>query len=36
MQKSLDAILQEVLDVLEADDGKSFKEKKALAVNFLL
>lgn len=35
MQKSLDTILQEVLDVLEADDGKSFAEKKALAVNML-
>ena len=35
MQKSLDTILQEVLDVLEADDGKSFEEKKALAVDLL-
>ena len=35
MQKSLDTILKAVLDVLEADDGKSFEEKKALAVNML-
>ena len=35
MQKSLDAILQEVLDVLEADDGRSFEEKKALAIDML-
>ena len=35
MQKSLDTILQEVLDLLEADDGKSFEEKKSLAVDLL-
>ena len=33
MKRSLDAVLQEVLDILEADDGKSFEEKKEAAVN---
>lgn len=35
MKRSLDAVLQEVLDILEADDGKSFEEKKEAAVNRL-
>ena len=28
MQKSLDTLLQNILDMLEADDGRSAKEKK--------
>lgn len=33
--KSIDAILQSALDTLEADDGKSFEEKKKLIVQML-
>ena len=29
MKRSLDAVLQEVLDILEADDGKSFEEERS-------
>lgn len=32
---SLDATIQEVLDILEADDGSSFEDKKAAAVAIL-
>ena len=35
MQKSLDTILQNVLDMLEADDGRSFEEKKEQAIRML-
>lgn len=35
MQRSLDTILQNVLDLLEADDGKTFEEKKKLAIQML-
>lgn len=34
-KKSLDIILQNVLDLLEADDGKTFEEKKELAIQML-
>lgn len=34
-KKSLDTILQNVLDLLEADDGKTFEEKKELAIQML-
>lgn len=33
--KSIDAILQSALDTLEADDGKTFEEKKKLVVQML-
>ena len=35
MQKSLESILQNALDLLEADDGKSFEEKKAAVIRML-
>lgn len=35
MQKSMDSILQDALDILESDDGKSFEEKKALLLRML-
>ena len=35
MKSNMDVLLQEVLDILEADDGKSFEEKKAAAVRHL-
>ena len=35
MQKSLESILQDALDLLEADDGKSFEEKKAAVILML-
>lgn len=34
-QKTLEATLQSVLDILETDDGKSFEEKKAQAIRML-
>ena len=35
LQHSLETTVQEVLDILEADDGKSFEEKKAAMVEHL-
>lgn len=35
MQKSMDSLLQDALDILEADDGKSFEEKKAVLLRML-
>lgn len=35
MQNSLDATLQKVLDILEAEDEKSFEEKKEIAIQLL-
>lgn len=35
MQKSLNSVLQDALDILETDDGKSFEEKKALVLHML-
>ena len=35
IKSSLESTVQEVLDLLEADDGKSFEEKKAAAVDLL-
>ena len=35
IKSSLESTVQEVLDLLEADDGKPFEEKKAAAVNLL-
>ncbi len=35
IKSSLASTVQEVLDILEADDGKSFEEKKAAAVGLL-
>ena len=35
MQKSMDSVLQDALDILEADDGKSFEEKKAELLRML-
>ena len=35
LKKRLERILQNVLDIFEADDGKSFEEKKALAIRML-
>lgn len=35
MQKCLEPILQNALDLLEADDGKSFEEKKAAVIQLL-
>ena len=35
MQKSLESILQNALDLLEEDDGKSFEEKKAAVIRML-
>ena len=34
-RKSIEALLHSVLDILEADDGRSFDEKRAEAVNIL-
>lgn len=35
MQKKLDDVLQNVVDIFEADDGRSFEEKKKLALSSL-
>ena len=35
MQQSMDSFLQDTLDILEADDGKSFEEKKAVLLRML-
>jgi len=35
MQKSLDTLLQNILDMLEADDGRSAEEKKEQAIRML-
>ena len=35
MQQSMDSILQDALVILEADDGKSFEEKKAVLLRML-
>ena len=35
MQKRLESVLQNALDLLEADDGKSFGEKKAAVIQLL-
>lgn len=35
IKRSIESIVQEDLDILEADDGKSFEEKKEILVNHL-
>lgn len=35
MKSNMETLMQEVLDILEADDGKSFEEKKKVAVSYL-
>jgi hypothetical protein len=35
VKPSLDAILQEALEILDAEDGKSFEEKKEAMIKYL-